>query len=184
MGRLRDPAVLAIAATLLVLQELAVSHISPDGSAAWLRRAVFFVTVPVMVLAALNFRRFVAAWVIALGITMNFLPMALHGGNMPVAYEVVRDSGAFEHITEADIGGQIANSKDIVLLREDVRLFPLSDHLVLTLPGYGINIYSPGDVVIGAGMLVAVVECTAACFGISLFRRLPWRSAGSSAVAL
>lgn len=183
-GRWRDPAVLAIAMVLLGLQELAVSHLSPDGSWAWLRRTVFFVTVPVMVLAALNFRRFAAAWLIALGITMNFLPMALHGGNMPVSYEIVRDSGAFPEITADYIGGQIANSKDIVLLREDIHLFLLSDNLVLTLPGYRTNIYSPGDVVIAAGMLVAVVECTAACFGISIRRLLPRRAAGGGIAAL
>lgn len=168
LGRWRDPAVLAIAFALLALQELAVSHLAPDGGWSWLRRAVFFVSVPVMVLAALHFRRFAAAWLVAAGITMNFLPMALHGGNMPVAYEIVRDSGTFPEITEEHIGGQIPNSKDVVLWREDIDLYFLSDNIVSTLPGYRTNIYSPGDVVIGAGMLVAIVECTALCFGISL----------------
>jgi len=180
--RWRDPAVLVAAMILLALQELAVSHLSPDGGMAWLRRTVFFVTVPLMVLAAMNFRRFAAAWLVALGITMNFLPMAMHGGNMPVAYEIVRDSRAFPEITEDHIGGQIANSKDVVLWRDDVRLFALSDNIVLTLPGYRTNIYSPGDVVIAAGMLVAVVECVALCFGVSFGRLVPRRPARGPAV--
>jgi hypothetical protein len=179
--RWRNPAVLALALLVLVLQEVAVSHIAPDGSWAWLRRVAFFVSMPIMVLAALTFRQFLGAWLIAAGITMNFLPMAMHGGNMPVAYEIVRDSGAFPEITIDHVGHQIANSKDIVLWRDDVRLYPLSDNIVFDMPGYRTNIYSPGDLVIGAGVLVAMAECVAAAFGVSWRRLLPRRASDGPA---
>lgn len=170
-----EPVFLALAVALFVLQELAISGLSPDGEWAWLRRAAFFVLTPLFVLVVLHFRRFLGAWIIALGITMNFIPMAAHGGNMPIAYEVVRDSGAFPSITEDQIGQQLENSKDVLLWEEDVRFEPLSDHIVFTIPGYRTNIYSPGDVVIATGVVITTVEAVAYAFGLTwrqLYTRL------------
>ena len=165
-----EPSLLALAIALFAIQALAISHIAPDGDWAWLRRATFFVATPVFVVLALHFRRFIGAWLIAAGIAMNFVPMAAHGGNMPVAYEVVRDSGAFPSITQEQIGSQLHNSKDVLLWKDDIHFYPLSDHIVLTLPGYRTNIYSPGDAVIAAGVLVAAIEAVAFAFGVT------WRS--------
>lgn len=160
-----EPALLAAAVLLFAAQEVAITSLAPDGDWDWLRRGVFLATTGMMIVVALSFRRFLGAWLVALGIAMNFAPMVAHGGNMPVAYEVVRDSGAFPEISEADIGGQLHNSKDVLLWKEDVRLFALSDRLTATLPGYRTNIYSPGDVVIAAGVLVAVTEVIAQALG-------------------
>ncbi len=143
LASIGEPVWLSIALGLFVAQELAITLIDPDGSWSWFRRAAFFVVTPLFVLVALHFRRFLGAWIIAAGIAMNFLPMAAHGGNMPVAYETVVESGAFPDITEENIGGQIGNSKDIVLRREDIRLEPLSDRIVYTIPGYRLNILVP-----------------------------------------
>lgn len=169
-----EPVWLSVALGLFVAQELAITHIDPEGPWAWFRRAAFFVVTPLFVLVALHFRRFLGAWIIAAGITMNFLPMAAHGGNMPVAFETVVESGAFPEITEENIGGQIGNSKDVVLWREDIRLEPLSDRIIYTIPGYRLNIYSPGDVVIGVGILTTLVEAVAFLFGFSWSRAGSW----------
>lgn len=174
LASIGEPVWLSIALGLFVAQELAITHIDPDGSWAWFRRAAFFVVTPLFVLVALHFRRFMGAWIIAAGITMNFLPMAAHGGNMPVAYETVVESGAFPEITEDVIGGQIGNSKDVVLRREDIRLEPLSDRIIYELPGYRVNIYSPGDVVIGVGIIVTFIEAIAFLFGFSWARAATW----------
>lgn len=178
-----EPAVLALAIALFVVQEVGISSISPDSEWAWLRRATFFATTPLFILVALHFRRFAGAWLIALGIAMNFAPMAAHGGNMPIAYEVIRDSGAFPQVTEADIGQQYENSKNIVLWKEDVRFEPLSDNMVATLPGYRTNIYSLGDIVIAVGVAIAAVEAVAYAFGFSwarLYTRLRPRASTSA----
>lgn len=174
LASIGEPVWLSIALGLFVAQELAITYIDPDGSWAWFRRAAFFVVTPLFVLVALHFRRFLGAWIIAAGITMNFLPMAAHGGNMPVAYETVVESGAFPEITEDVIGGQIGNSKDVVLWREDIRLEPLSDRIIYELPGYRTNIYSPGDVVIGVGIIVTLIEAIAFLFGFSWGRAATW----------
>lgn len=166
--------VLLLAVGLFALQEVSITLLDPDGDWTWLRRGIFFVTTPAFVLATLHFRRFAAAWLVAIGITLNFIPMAAHGGNMPVAYETVRDSGAFPEITEEQIGEQLHNSKDILLYRSDIRVEPLSDNIVATLPGYRTNIYSPGDVILGIGILVAAVEAIAYVFGFSWGRVFEW----------
>lgn len=169
-----EPVVLALAVTLFVVQDLAISRISPDGDWAWLRSATFFVTTPLFVAVALHFRRFLGAWLIALGIALNFIPMAAHGGNMPIAYELVRDTGEFPSITEEQIGQQVENSKDVLLWREDIRVEPLSDNIVFSLPGYGTNIYSPGDVVIAIGVIIAALEAIGLAFGFSWSRFFVW----------
>ena len=90
---------------------------------------------------------------------MNVLPMAAHGGLMPVAFEVVRDSGYFPEVTVDSVGQTYGRSKDIVLYREDVRFEWLADRFVVNIPGYHPNIFSLGDVFLGVGLAVASAEC-------------------------
>lgn len=154
----REPAALFGAVILFVVQDVAVSYIGPQSSLAWLR-AVFFTGATVgFVALALVLRRYLAAWVVAAGIVLNFIPMAAHGGLMPIAYEVLAESGAFPVVTESSIGSQVENSKDIVLWREDVRFYALSDRFLVTVPGYGPNIYSLGDFVAFAGVGLGAIE--------------------------
>ncbi len=143
---------------MYAIQELAITHLGRNDPDAILRRGLFFLTTCALVLVAFHFRRFAGAWLIGIGIVMNVLPMAAHGGLMPVAYDTVRESGILPHLSEADIGHQLPNSKDIVLEREDIHFYIFADRHTLTLPGYGTNIYSAGDFVLFAGLLVVVVE--------------------------
>jgi hypothetical protein len=122
------------------------------------RRTVFLGTTVLLCAMALHFRRVLGAWLVAAGIALNLIPMAAHGGLMPIAIETIEASGHFSHISEEDIGQPIARSKDIVLHREDVRFAALSDRYVVTIPGYGPNIYSLGDFVLATGLALAVVQ--------------------------
>jgi hypothetical protein len=149
---------LGAAAALYLAQEVGISHLGREGIAGDLRRAVFFTTTLLLIGLALCLRRYVGAWLIAAGITLNFIPMAMHGGLMPVAYETVAESGAFPRVSEGTIGHQVGNSKDIVLRRADIELEPLTDRYVVTVPVYGTNIYSPGDFVVFGGVALAVAQ--------------------------
>lgn len=113
-------------------------------------------------LIALRYRRYFGAWLIAAGIGLNLIPMVAHGGLMPVSYEVVHKSGAFPEITLADVGHQLSNGKDIVLNSGDITLPWLADRYVLSLPGYGTNIYSLGDFVLFGGIALVVIQLIAA----------------------
>lgn len=157
-GSAGESVMLAFAGAMYAVQEVAISHLSRDGGEAILRRTLFFVTTAALIVVALHFRRFAGAWLVAAGIVMNVIPMAAHGGLMPVSYETVRESGILPQVNGADIGKQLPNSKDIVLEREDIRFYIFADRHIVTLPGYGTNIYSTGDFVLFAGIGLVLVE--------------------------
>lgn len=158
LARAGDPVFLAIAVTLFALQQVAIRAFALDGAAGSLRRAIFLSTTVALALLALRFRRYLGAWLIAAGILLNLVPMASHGGLMPVSYRVVHESGAFPEITDADLGKQLGNGKDILLRDDEIRFEPLSDRYTLDLPLYGTNIYSLGDFVLFAGVGLVILQ--------------------------
>jgi hypothetical protein len=155
---------LGLALATLLGQQLAIRTLAKDGFDAELRRAVFFITTAVLISLAWPFRRYAGAWLVAAGIALNFVPMAAHGGLMPVSYDIVRESGVAPAVDESDVGRQIDNSKDIVLLRNDIHFYALSDQYVVTAPVYGTNIYSLGDLVMFAGLGLVAVQVVVAPF--------------------
>jgi hypothetical protein len=150
--------IFGLAALMFVAQRFAVTRLGLDGAEADLRRAIFYVTTVILIGLALMLRHYVGAWLVAAGITMNLIPIAAHDGLMPVAWEVIRDSGEWPELTEADIGGQVPNSKDIILWRDDIRFEALSDRYLITLPWYGANIYSLGDFFVFAGVFATAAQ--------------------------
>lgn len=170
--RAGDSAWLALAIFLFALQQIGIRQVGVDGVAGMLRRGIFFSSTIILMVLALRFRRYIGAWLIALGIGLNLLPMAAHGGLMPISYRVVHESGAFPEITQADLGRQLGNGKDILLRDNEIRFEPLSDRYTLTLPGYGTNIYSLGDFVLFGGVGLVVLQAAATPL-IGQFRRRP-----------
>jgi hypothetical protein len=152
---------LLAAVLIFAAQQVAIRRIPTDGAAGLFRRSLFLVTTLLLVAFALHFRRYLGAWLIALGILLNLAPIVAHGGLMPVSYTVVHDSGAFPEITEAQIGHQLGNGKDILLRTEDIHFEPLSDRYPASVPLYGTNIYSLGDFVLFAGAGLVVLQALA-----------------------
>jgi hypothetical protein len=146
---------------LFALQQAAVVLLPQSGPADWLRRAVLLLATSALVLLALQLRRLGGAWLVALGVFLNLLPMAAHGGLMPISIEVVQASGHFPGVTDQSVGQTVGRSKDIVLKREDIRFEWLSDRYAVIVPGYHPNVYSPGDLVLFVGLIVATCECLA-----------------------
>ena len=163
--RAGDSVVLLFAAAIFVAQQLAISNLDPDGLSAVFRQALFFSTTLLLAALSLWFRRYWGAWLVALGILMNLAPMAFHKGSMPIDFAIIERSGAFPEVTREDIGKQTNHGKDVVLERDDIHLFWLSDRYVVELPAYGANIYSLGDFVMFAGVGAVVVQ--AAGMGIA-----------------
>ncbi|MBK9613055.1 DUF5317 family protein [Candidatus Amarobacter glycogenicus] len=160
-SRAGDSVVLAIAALIFVAQQVAISSLGTDGSSGIFRQVLFFTTTVALALLALKLRRYWGAWLVALGILLNLVPMAAHRGSMPIDYAVIERSGAFPEVTRDDIGRQTNHGKDIVLERDDIHFFALSDRYVITLPVYGPNIYSLGDFVLFAGLGAVVTQAVA-----------------------
>jgi Family of unknown function (DUF5317) len=161
----------ALAAGLFFVQQIAIRRIGVDGYAGGLRRTLFFVTTVILIGLALHYRRYVGAWLIAAGIGLNLMPITAYGGLMPVSYRVVRESGIFPEITEADIGQQLGNGKDILLRDDQIQFSALSDRYYLAIPVYGGNIYSLGDFVLFGGVAVVVLQAAAAGVAASTSHR-------------
>lgn len=164
MNHAGDSFVLLTAAVIFLAQQLAISALDTGGTAGALRQVLFFSTTIVLALLAMRFRRLWGAWLVSLGIVLNLVPMAFHSGSMPIDYGIIERSGAFPEVTRDDIGRQTNHGKDVVLERDDIHFFQLSDRYVVSLPVYGPNIYSLGDFVLfaGLGLVVAQVAAEAA----------------------
>ncbi len=156
-----DATWLAAAVCVLAAQQVAVRGLGTYGGDALLRRGIFFVTTLGLVAMALHFRRFAGAWLVALGIALNLPPILAHGGLMPVSYETVEASGLVASLDESHIGQQISGSKDIILQQGDIHFPLLADQFIVSIPGYGPNIYSLGDFVLFAGVAIALGEALA-----------------------
>ncbi len=152
------PILLVAAFGALIVQQVAVRALPVSDGWDLLRQVTFVVTTGVVVLVAVGLRMLLGAWLVAAGILLNCLPIVAHGGTMPVAWETVQASGAFPSITEDMLGEQIPGSKDVLLLRNDIHLEPLSDRYFIDPPVYRPNIYSLGDFAIFAGIALAIVE--------------------------
>lgn len=168
--RAGDSLVLVTAAVIFLAQQVAISNLEPEGASGAVRQALFFSTTVVLAGLALLFRRFWGAWLVSAGIILNLLPMAVHNGSMPIDYAIIQESGAFPEVTRDDIGKQTNHGKDIVLERDDIHFFRLSDRYVVELPWYGANIYSLGDFVLFAGVGGVVLQVLFVALG-SAFRR-------------
>ena len=149
------------AGVCLALQLVGMSIIPVDHEFAWARRGIFLVTTLVVFAFAFRFRYLLGAWLVAVGIALNLLPIIAHGGLMPIAWETVRDSGYFPEITEDQVGSEMPGSKDILLMRDDIRFAALSDRFPVDAPLNAPNIYSLGDFVLFAGLAVAAMEILA-----------------------
>lgn len=152
---------LALAVLCVALQFVGMLAIPAEHSLAWVRRLIFLSTTVTALGVAIYFRRILGAWLLAAGIALNLLPIIAHGGVMPIAWETVRDSGDFPQVTGDMVGTQLPGSKDILLLREDIRFELLSDRFALDAPLTKPHIYSLGDFVIFAGLVVGTLELAA-----------------------
>jgi hypothetical protein len=88
---------------------------------------------------------------ITLGLLLNLVVMAANGGWMPIAPEAVRRAGLLQLAPSLTPGMRIFSSKDIILLREQTRLWLLSDIFVLSKPFPVASVFCVGDVVSALG---------------------------------
>ena len=108
---------------------------------------------------------FVFAWLnrdlpglklVGLGLALNFLVISLNGGFMPISPEALARVGY--DITDPALspGSHIGNSKDMVLTREETRLWFLSDIFASPRILPWLFVFSFGDVVTSIGVFVLI----------------------------
>lgn len=125
------------------------------------RRILFLSSYIILLGFVLMNLRHIGILIIGAGLLLNFVAIAANGGLMPITPETLARGDFPEDVQP---GEWLSGSKDILLEREDVRLWALTDRFVFQeLPG-GTLAYSIGDVFIAAGFLVLLIELVAPVF--------------------
>ena len=142
-------------ALLALLVQLAAIK-APLGDADDARRALLLYSyLLLLAFVALNLGRPGIA-IIGAGLLLNFAAIVANEGLMAITPETILRTGPLPH--DAVTGEWVRGSKDILLEREDVRLWFLTDRLVWDPISSVIRAFSIGDVVIVAGVIVTLVE--------------------------
>lgn len=94
---------------------------------------------------------------LAAGLTLNLAVMLANGGLMPVDHDAVAAVGRNE-ITSLEDGAWIPGSKNVLLDANETELGWLSDNMLLPLPSPFAKAFSPGDLLIAAGSVLAYAE--------------------------
>lgn len=102
---------------------------------------------------------------VGLGLLLNLVVIGANGGYMPISPDALVQAGLQKLSPGLELGVRVAQTKDVLLLREETRLWFLSDIFVLAAPGPLRSIFSLGDVAIAAGAFVLVHVGTGASFG-------------------
>jgi hypothetical protein len=125
---------------------LAIAAVPQVGSVLgiWIP-GMFLVSVGTIFVWCLSNRDIAGVPLVAVGVIMNLLVMAFHGGAMPIRADILAGLG---HAVAP--GTLLMGSKDIVV--ESAALWLLSDWLVLPISAITI-VASPGDVLVVAGIL-------------------------------
>lgn len=102
---------------------------------------------------ALNWRS-AAVRIIGLGVACNLAAVVANGGLMPATPETLAQINPGSSLAQFPIGAHYGYSKDIILPRQGTALWLLSDILVLPPPFPWPAVFSVGDLIIAAGVVV------------------------------
>lgn len=94
--------------------------------------------------------------ILALGTVLNFAAIVANGGLMPVSPGARLQAG-MTAIEESGFGKVLTEGTGVLLPVDQTNLWFLSDIIPISLVG---GVFSPGDVLIGVGLLVFVLETT------------------------
>jgi len=92
--------------------------------------------------------------IIGLGLALNLLVMVVNGGIMTISPETLERIGLAHYALGAEPGARVMATKDILLSREQTRLWFLSDVLVTPRWSPIRSAFSIGDVVLATGGFV------------------------------
>jgi hypothetical protein len=119
----------------------------PHDPSAWLHIATY-----ILLLAGvwLNRRLPGMVWILA-GLLLNLVVIAANGGFMPITPEAVLKLGHADRVASLEAGQRVHLAKDILLPRNQTRLWPLSDVFVIAL-GFPLRTaFSLGDILVAVG---------------------------------
>jgi len=92
------------------------------------------------------------AYLILLGVLLNFTVIVANGGFMPVTVEALERAGQLNLVDEPKEWVKVKATKDVILSREKTKLWFLTDVFVIPPPCPITSVFSPGDVLAGVGV--------------------------------
>ncbi len=92
--------------------------------------------------------------IVGVGVVCNLLVIMANGGFMPIAPETLVQINPGSTLDQWSVGFHYGFSKDVILLRQETGLWPLSDMLVIPPPFPWPTAFSIGDLLIALGIVV------------------------------
>jgi hypothetical protein len=123
----------------------------PGSIPTWVRTSVLLITYSGMFGFLLLNRDLPGSRLLLAGAALNAAVMLANGGFMPVTRQALARSGHADYIVTQGGDQFVRRSKDIVLEKEDTRLWFLSDVFGIPAPLPFSSNFSPGDLLIGLG---------------------------------
>jgi hypothetical protein len=142
-------ALLAVGLQLPLLR----APMAPAGSIG-LQMALFVASLVLLLVFVWRNRRLAGVLILGVGVICNLVVIVANGGFMPVAPETLVEINPGSTIEQWPEGVHYSNSKDVIRMRENTRLWVLSDVLVSPPPLPGAVAFSVGDLLIAAGIVV------------------------------
>jgi hypothetical protein len=99
-------------------------------------------------------RRLPGMKLIAIGLLMNLTVIVANGGFMPIEPAAVRRIGHADRAGMVAAGYRVRGAKDVILPKEQTRLWLLSDVFVIPPPFPIPTAFSPGDLFVAAGAFI------------------------------
>jgi hypothetical protein len=149
---------LAIAAfviqALFIFQEPAQQVVGEWG---WQELVLSSAHLLLLLVAWANRRLTGVSWIGA-GLLMNWAAMAANGGWMPITPTALVLAGHADLAPSLAAGTRVYSSKNIILPRDQTRLWPLSDIFVLAEPFPIPSIFSGGDTLVAVGVYLLIQD--------------------------
>jgi hypothetical protein len=129
---------------------------SPAGPVEQFRieQALFLVSHLLLLAFVWRNRQLLGVQIVGLGVLCNLAVILTNGGYMPITPETLVQLNPSSTLMHWASGNHYGHSKDIILLREQVRLWALSDIFVLPPPFWRPTAFSLGDLFIALGIIV------------------------------
>jgi hypothetical protein len=118
------------------------------------QRALFVLSHLLLLAFIWRNRRLVGVLVIGLGVMCNLVVIVINGGLMPITPETLVEINNGSTAEQWPVGDHYGYSKDIILIRQETKLWALSDIFALPPPFPKPVAFSLGDLLIALGVVV------------------------------
>jgi len=143
-----------VAVLALVLQWPLLQTREGPVQSVRVQQALFLLSHVLLLIFVWRNRRVTGIQVVGLGVICNLLVILFNGGFMPITPETLTQINPGTTLGRWQPGLHYGYSKDVILLREEARLWALSDIFVLPYPFPRPTAFSLGDLLIALGIIV------------------------------